>query len=124
MNRLDVVGMIVPPRSSHSTWIDVVRNDIAVIRELPLAEGAHTVLGGDLPVRQFPHFGVGADLSISAWVLGIVNTPNSHLTRSSFLRYGLPSAARKRTVNWAHLISSESHTVLQEGFRILKWDSS
>jgi len=51
MDGLDVVGMIISPRSSHSTRIDVVGNNVAVIRELPLAESAHAVLGGDLSVH-------------------------------------------------------------------------
>jgi len=79
VDRLDVVGMIVSPRSSHSTGIDVVRNDVAVVGELPVAESAYAVLRGDFSVHQFPHLGVRADLPISAWVLGIVNAPDSHL---------------------------------------------
>src|SRR4051794_4619712 len=51
VGRLDVVGMIIPPRSSHSTGIDVVRNDVAVIRELSLAESAQAILRRDLSVH-------------------------------------------------------------------------
>lgn len=115
MDGLDIVGMIIPPRSSHSTRVDVVGNDITVIRELFLAKCAHTVLGGDLPVHQLPHLGIRTDFSISARVLRIVNAADSHLARSFFLRDWLPSAARKRTVYRAQLISTESHSVLQEG---------
>jgi hypothetical protein len=93
MDGLDIVGMIVPPRSSHSTRVDVVGNDVAVIRELPLAESAHAILGGDLSVHQLSHFGVRADLPISAGVLRIVNAADAHLARLSFLRNGFSSAA-------------------------------
>ena len=41
----DVVGMIFPPRSPHSPGINVVRNDVAVVCKLSLAEGADTVNG-------------------------------------------------------------------------------
>lgn len=113
MDRLDVVGMIVSPSSSHSSGIDVIGNDVAVICELSLAESAYTVLGCNLPVHQLPYLGVGTDLPISARVLGIVYAPDSHLARSSLPRDGFPTAARKRTVNWAKLISSKSHPFLQ-----------
>jgi hypothetical protein len=61
MDGLDIVRMIVPPRSSHSTGIDVVRNDVVIVRELSLAERTHTVLGGNLPVHQLPHLGIRPD---------------------------------------------------------------
>lgn len=101
MNRLNVVGMIVSPRSPHSTRVDVIRNDVAVIRELPLAEGAHTVLGSDLTVHQLPHFGVRTNFSVSAGVLRIINVADAHPVSSLLLGDGFPSAACKRTVNWA-----------------------
>ena len=116
MNSLDIVGMIVPPCSSHSTGVDVIGNDVVIVGELSLAEGAHTVLGSDLSVHQLPHLGVGTDLPISARVLRIVNAADTHVAHSSFVGNRFPSTARKRSVNWAQLISSESHSVLQEGF--------
>jgi hypothetical protein len=36
MDRLDVVGMIVPPCPSHAAGTDVVRNDVVIIRKLDL----------------------------------------------------------------------------------------
>jgi hypothetical protein len=109
MDGLDIVGMIISPRPSHPTGIDVVGNDVVIVRELSLAERAHTVLGGDLPVHQLSHLGVRADLSISTRVLRIVNATDAHLARSSFLRNRFPSAASLRSVNRAQLISAESH---------------
>lgn len=102
-----------PSTLLHSTGIDVVRNDVAVISELPLAEGAHAVLNGDLSVHQLAHFGVRADLSISARVLRIINTPDTHLSHSPFFWDGFPSATYKRAVNGTQLISAESHSFLQ-----------
>jgi hypothetical protein len=111
--------MIVPPRPSHAAGIDVVRNDVVVIRELSLAESANAVLGGDLSVHQLAHFRIGADLPISAWMMGIVDATDSHLLPSSILWYRFPAAAELRAVNWAQLISTESHGFLQFGFREL-----
>jgi hypothetical protein len=79
MDRLDVIGMIVPPAPSHAPRAYVVRNDVAIVRELPLAEGARPVLGDDLSVHQLSHFRIGADLPISARMLGIVDATDSHL---------------------------------------------
>ena len=49
--------MVIPPRSSHSFRIFVVRNDIVVIREVFVADGAYPALLDNLSVQQFPHFG-------------------------------------------------------------------
>ena len=54
---LDIVRVIVSPRSAHSLRILVVWNDVAVIREFVVADRAYAALLPDLPVQQFPHFG-------------------------------------------------------------------
>ena len=46
----------------------------------------------------------------------IVNAADSHLPPSSVLWYRFPAAAELRAVNWAQLISTESHSFLQFGF--------
>ena len=112
MDGLDIVGMIIPPCPSHSTGIDVVRHNVAIVGELSLAESAHAALSGDLSVHQFPHLSVGADLPISTRVFRIVNAADSHLIRSPFLGDGVPPAASERTVNRAQLISTQSHRSL------------
>ena len=109
MDCLDVVGMIVPPRSSHSAGTDMVRNDVVVIRKRTIAQSAHAVLGNDLPVHQLPHLGVRSDLPVSAGVMSIINPTDSHLLKSSFFREGHPAATDQRAVNWAQLVSAEFH---------------
>jgi hypothetical protein len=116
MNSLNVIGMIVPPGSSHTTRADVVGNDIAVVGETLPAQSADAILCLNLFVHQLPHLGVRTNLPISARVLRIINAADTHLTPSSFLRDGLASAACKRTVNWAQLGSAQSHKMLLEGF--------
>ncbi len=71
--------MIIPPRPSHAAGIDVVWNDVVIIRKLDLAERASTVLGDDLPVDQLSHFRIGADLPISARMMGIVDATDANL---------------------------------------------
>ena len=108
--------MIVPPRSAHASGTDVVGYDVAVVGEPFLADSALAALGQNLPVHQLPHLGVRADLPISARVLGIVDATDSQLALASFSRDRFPAAAELRAVNWAQLISTESHAFLQSGF--------
>ena len=85
VDSLNVVRMIVTPRSSHPSWADVVRYDVAVVGEPFLAEGADAILRRNLSVHQLPHLSIGTDLPISARVLGIVDTTDSQLPCSCAL---------------------------------------
>lgn len=76
--------MIVSPRSSHSTGIDVVRDHVAIVGELSVAESAHAALSSNLPVHQLSHFGIRPDFSISARVLRIIDAPYAHLAVTPF----------------------------------------
>lgn len=40
VNRLNVVRVIVSPRSTHTAWVDVVGYYIGIVGERPFAEGA------------------------------------------------------------------------------------
>ena len=73
VRRLNVVGMIVSPGSSHASWVDVVRNDVIVVRELNMAECALPVLLDNLAVSQSPHLCVRAELPVSSGMMGIFN---------------------------------------------------
>jgi hypothetical protein len=55
VRRLNVVGMVVAPGSSHASWVDVVRHDVAEVGELHMAERALLVLFDNLAVYQPPH---------------------------------------------------------------------
>ena len=79
MDGLDIVWVIVTPSSTHSTGIDMVGNDVVIIRERPFAKGTSTVLHTDLSVHQLSHLGVRTDLPVSAWVLWIINSAYAHL---------------------------------------------
>ena len=109
MDGLDIVGMIVSPRSAHAARANVVRHDVAVVGEPFLAEDADAILRRNLSIDQLSHFRVRADLPIFARVLGIVDAVDSHLARASFSRDRFPAAAGLGAMNWAELISAESH---------------
>jgi hypothetical protein len=57
----------------------MVRNDVAVIRELCAADAAFTALGDDFLVEKFSHFPIRAEFSVPSGVLGIFDSPNAQL---------------------------------------------
>ena len=96
--------------------INVVGDYVGVIGELLVAEGAYAILRSNLSVHQLTHLRVRADLTIAARVIRIVDPADSQLPLASFSRDRFPAAAESRAVNWAQLISTESHGFLQFGF--------
>jgi hypothetical protein len=79
MRSLDIAGMIISPGSSHSFRINVVGYDVAVVRELALADCAYSVLFGNFPLRQFAHLGGRPQLPVSPWVVRVfdaLHTPS------------------------------------------------
>jgi len=58
MDSLNVSRVIVSPCSAHSTGIDMVGHDVAIVGELFMADGALAVLGHNLVVHQLSHLRV------------------------------------------------------------------
>jgi hypothetical protein len=56
MRCLDIAGMVISPGSSHSFGILVIRDDIAIVRELVMADCTNSVLFGNFSLQKFPHF--------------------------------------------------------------------
>jgi hypothetical protein len=73
MHRLNIVGMIVSPGSSHASWVDVIGHDVAVVGEFHIAECAFPALFDNLAVEQPPHLCVGAEFPISPEMIGILD---------------------------------------------------
>ena len=105
---LDIVRVVIPPRSSHSFRILVVRGHVVVIREVLVADSANPALLHNLSVQKFPHLGRGSQFPISARVMRIFNSLNS---KSDYLRPGkkLPPTAGNRLMDRAQFIATESH---------------
>ena len=51
MHRLDIVGMIVSPSSSHTPGMDVIGHDIVVVGEGLKANGTFSVLLDDFAIE-------------------------------------------------------------------------
>jgi hypothetical protein len=66
--------MVVSLRSSHTFRIPVVWHDVAVVRELFVADDALPVLVDNFPVQLFPHFGWRSEFPISPRVMSVVNS--------------------------------------------------
>ena len=79
MRCLDVVGVIIPPRSSHPFGIPVVWYDVVVICELFVTDGAFPVLLDNLAVQQFPHLSGRLEFAISPRMVRIINASNTRL---------------------------------------------
>ncbi len=112
MNCLNVLRVIVPPRSSHATGTDVVGHNVSIVGEPLLAESTEPILCSDLPVEELPHFAVGSEFPVSPGMMQIFNASNAHLACPFLSRDCFSPAAEERTVNRAQLITAESHDVL------------
>jgi hypothetical protein len=65
--------MIVPPGSSHPFGISMIRDDVAIVCELFMADGTLPILLDNLPVQKFSHFGRWSEFPISPRVMRIVD---------------------------------------------------
>ena len=107
---LDIVWVIIPPRSSHSFGIPVIWNHVRVIRELFVTDRAFPVLLDNLPIQQFPHFSRRPEFPISPRMMRILNASNPRLQSARIGRL-FPTAAGNRFVDWAVLIATKPHGI-------------
>jgi hypothetical protein len=115
VHRLNVVSVIVPPSAAHAAGTDVVGDHIAAISEFLVANAADAVLIRNLTIEQLAHLAVGAQLAVSAGMLGIVDAADTHLALASFLWDCLPATAGEGAVDWAELVLAEAHGILLVG---------
>lgn len=94
----------------------MVRDDIVVIREVFVADGADPTLLDNLSVQQFPHLGRRPQFPISSRVVWIFDTLNSK-SYDLGLRQKLPTTAGQRFMDWAELIATQSHDIPRDGER-------
>jgi hypothetical protein len=69
--------MVVSARSSHSSGIDVVGNDVTIVGKRHLANGALSVLLDNFSIEQFPHFRFGAKHAVSSRMVRVFDTLHS-----------------------------------------------
>jgi len=96
MSCLNIVWMIVSPSSAHSFGVSVVRDDVVVVSELFVTDGAYASLLSDFPVQHLAHLGRRSQFPVSSWVMRIINALHSHpyyYCSFAFLSYRFPAAA-------------------------------
>lgn len=102
--------MIISPRSAHPLRISVVRNNVVVIGEFLMADGAYSTLLPDLPVEQFAELRWRPQFPESPRMVRICNPLNSESYQPG-LRQELAATAGERFVDWANFIGAESHGI-------------
>jgi hypothetical protein len=93
MHSLNIVRMIVSPRSSHASGMDVIGHDVVVVGEGILADGARSVLLDDLAIEQPPHLRVGTEFAVSSGVMRVFDTLHSQLPDTTLLENHFPATA-------------------------------
>src|SRR5207302_7201997 len=105
---LDIVWMVVSPGSAHSFRISMVRNDVVVVGELFVADGAYSGLLPHLAVQQFSHLRRRSQFPVSSRVVRIFHSLDSETYQLRLGEY-FASTARRRPVDRAHFVGTESH---------------
>lgn len=117
MRCLDIVWVIIPPGSSHPFGMPMVWDDVVVIGELFLADGAFPVLLDNLPVEKSPHFSRRPEFPISPRMMRILNASNPRLQSARIGRL-FPATAGNRFVDWTVFIATKPHK------HFLHWNSA
>src|ERR1700720_1343798 len=121
MRCLNVVWVVIPPRSAHSFRIPVVGNHIVIVCELFVADGTLVILLDNLAVQELSHLSGGSEFPISSRMMRIINASNPRLQSARIGRL-LPAAAGNRFVDWAVLIATKPHCISSwESRRINCW---
>jgi hypothetical protein len=109
MHGLDIVRVIVPPRSSHTARVDVIGHDVVVVGKCLLADGARSVLLDGLAIEQLPHLPVRTELAELSGMMRIFDTLHTQLFVSAFLENHFPAAASEGAVNRTVLVTAKFH---------------
>src|SRR5271156_3811763 len=110
MRCLNIVWVVISPRSSHAFGISVVGYYVVVIGEPFIADGAFSVLLDNLPIQQFPHFSRRSEFPISPRMMRILNSSNPRLQSARIGRL-FTTAAGNRFVDWAVFIATKPHSI-------------
>jgi|ERR1035441_9308928 hypothetical protein len=110
MSRLNIVGMVICPRSSHPFGIFVVWHDVVTVGEFLVANGTLPTLLNNFEIQQFPHFRWRPEFAISSWVMRILDSLNTQ-SYSTFLPSLLPTAAEEGPMDRTILVATQPHGI-------------
>jgi hypothetical protein len=110
MSCLDIVGMVICPRSSHPFGILVVWHNVVAVGEFLVANGTRPTLLDNFAIQQFPHLCRGPEFPVSSWVMRIFDPLNaqahSPLNASLF-----PAATEPGSMDRTVLIATQPHNI-------------
>jgi len=109
MHSLDIVRVIVSPRSSHTSWMDMVRDDVRIAGERFFTDCTSAVLLGDLAIHQSSHLSVGSKFTISPRIMRVVDALHAKLCLLSHLWNRLTATAREGAMDRTIFIATEFH---------------
>jgi hypothetical protein len=116
VDSLDIVGMIVSPRPSHSSRINVIGHDVAVIRERHLTNRTLPVLFHNFAVEQLPHLCFRAQFAISPGVMRVFDPLHSRMSDAASLLDRLATTAIQGSVDGTKFLATEFHELSPSGF--------
>jgi len=79
VDSLNIIRMIVSPGTAHSSGIDMVRHNVAIVCEFAFAKRTLATLRSYLSVEQFTHFSIGAEFPVSSGVMWILDPADTQL---------------------------------------------
>jgi hypothetical protein len=106
---LDIVGMVVSPRASHSSRINVVGHDIVVAGEGHLTDGTLPVLFDNFAVEQLPHLCFRAEFAVSPRVMQVFDPLDAEVSDAASLLERLAAATIEGPVDGAEFLATEFH---------------
>jgi hypothetical protein len=109
VHSLDIVGMVVSPRPSHSPRIDVIGHDVAVAGERHLTDGALPALFDDFAVEQLPHLCFRTEFAISPGVMQVFDPLHPKTSHAASLLDRLAPTAIEGSVDGAEFLATEFH---------------
>jgi hypothetical protein len=119
VDSLDIVRMIVSSRPSHSSRIDVVGHDVAVIREGRLTNRTLPVLFDNFAVEQLPHLGFRTEFAISPEMMRVFDPLHTRTSDPASLLDRLATAAIEGSVDGTEFLATEFHELSPSSF--LMW---
>jgi hypothetical protein len=109
VHSLDILGMIVSPRPSHSSRINVIGYDVAAIRERHLTNRTLPALFDNFAVEQLPHLCFRAEFAISSGVMRVFDPLHAKTSDAASLLDRLATTAIQGSVDGAEFLATEFH---------------
>jgi hypothetical protein len=116
MHGLDILWMIVSPRPSHSSRIEVVGHDVTVVREGHLTDRTLPVLFDNFALEELPHLGFRTEFAIPSGMMRVFDPLHPKTSDPASLLNRLAATAIEGSVDGAEFLATEFHKLSPSGF--------